>query len=155
MREELQVGNKGTKCCSCGNRVEYITKCCPHCGSDVVKLYDIATNTLSDSEIQRAKEIPPIAIETFDEVHRPVGYCSGKIQPVEYIDANNLGYYEGNIVKYITRWEKKGTPVKDLEKAAWYLNHLIKLAKDRYDARTNGSGVEGNSSFSEQVKRTT
>lgn len=30
----------------------------------------------------------------------------------------------GNIVKYISRWKKKNG-LQDLEKARWYLNHLI------------------------------
>lgn len=30
----------------------------------------------------------------------------------------------GNVIKYICRWNKKGG-LDDLEKAAWYLRHLI------------------------------
>jgi len=30
-------------------------------------------------------------------------YASMKIQPVEFIAANNLGFLEGNIVKYVCR----------------------------------------------------
>ncbi len=26
------------------------------------------------------------------------------IQPVEYIQVNNSGYMEGNVIKYISRW---------------------------------------------------
>ena len=38
------------------------------------------------------------------------------IQPWDYIAANGLGYFEGNIVKYVTRWRDKGG-VDDLRKA--------------------------------------
>tara|TARA_B110001450_G_C17456590_1_gene414333 strand:+ start:315 stop:527 length:213 start_codon:yes stop_codon:yes gene_type:complete len=46
------------------------------------------------------------------------------IQPIEYILANNLGYVEGNIVKYVSRWRNKGK-IEDLRKAKHYLQILI------------------------------
>ena len=48
------------------------------------------------------------------------------IQPVEYIYANNIGYFEGNVIKYVTRWKEKGG-IKDLEKAKHYIDLLIEL----------------------------
>jgi hypothetical protein len=56
-------------------------------------------------------------------------YEDRAIQPIEYINANNLGYHEGNIVKYITRYQYKNG-IEDLEKALWYLNDLIKHKKE-------------------------
>lgn len=50
-------------------------------------------------------------------------YRKLKIQPIEYIMANQLGYCEGNVVKYITRWEDKGG-VQDLDKAIQYINFI-------------------------------
>ena len=55
-------------------------------------------------------------------------YKNLKIQPVEYIHANQLPYIEGNIVKYITRWRDKNG-VKDLEKIKHYIDLLIELEK--------------------------
>ena len=53
-------------------------------------------------------------------------YEKQTIQPIEYIEANKLGFHEGNIVKYITRYkDKNGT--EDLKKALWYLERLIEL----------------------------
>ena len=51
-------------------------------------------------------------------------YKSLKIQPVEYIHANNIGYFEGNVIKYVTRWRSKGG-IADLEKAKHYIDLLI------------------------------
>lgn len=51
-------------------------------------------------------------------------YVKLKIQPIEYITANNLGYCEGNILKYITRYKTKGG-IEDLKKALHYLKILI------------------------------
>jgi hypothetical protein len=54
-------------------------------------------------------------------------YMDKSIQPWDYIVANNLGYLEGNIVKYISRWKDKGG-VDDLRKAQHYLAKLIEVA---------------------------
>lgn len=48
------------------------------------------------------------------------------IQPVEYIYMNGIGYMEGNVIKYITRWKEKGG-VNDLRKAKHYIELLIEL----------------------------
>ena len=53
-------------------------------------------------------------------------YKDCKIQPVQYIHANGLGFCEGSVVKYITRWKSKGG-VKDLEKAKHFIDLLIEL----------------------------
>ncbi|AUR83248.1 protein of unknown function DUF3310 [Vibrio phage 1.032.O._10N.261.54.F5] len=51
-------------------------------------------------------------------------YKSLKIQPIEYIDANNMPYLEGNVVKHVTRHASKNG-VQDIDKAIHYLE-LIK-----------------------------
>ena len=43
-------------------------------------------------------------------------YKDCTIQPIDYIVDNNLGWCEGNIVKYVTRHNKKGEGQKDIEK---------------------------------------
>jgi hypothetical protein len=53
-------------------------------------------------------------------------YKKLKIQPVEYIHANEIGYMEGNVIKYVSRWKEKNG-IKDLEKAKHYLELLIEL----------------------------
>jgi hypothetical protein len=55
-------------------------------------------------------------------------YKNLKIQPVEYIHANNLPFIEGNIIKYTTRWRDKGG-IKDLEKAKHFIELLIELER--------------------------
>ena len=51
-------------------------------------------------------------------------YAIKAIQPWDFIIANNIGYLEGNIIKYISRWKDKGG-VEDLKKAQHYLQKLI------------------------------
>lgn len=47
-----------------------------------------------------------------------------KIQPVEFILANNIPFCEGNVIKYICRWKLKNGR-QDLEKAKHYIQMLI------------------------------
>jgi hypothetical protein len=61
-------------------------------------------------------------------------YKDMPIQPVEYIHANAMGYFEGNVIKYISRWRKKNG-LADLEKAKHYIDLLIELEGKR-DATT-------------------
>lgn len=53
-------------------------------------------------------------------------YKSKAIQPWDYIASNNMGYLEGNVVKYVSRWKEKGG-VEDLKKAQHYLAKLIEV----------------------------
>jgi hypothetical protein len=49
------------------------------------------------------------------------------IQPVEYIHANKLDYFEGNVIKYITRHRTKGQGKKDIEKVIHYAQLILAL----------------------------
>lgn len=51
-------------------------------------------------------------------------YRKMAIQPIEYILANDLGFVEGAVVKYVSRWKEKGG-IEDLEKARHLLAMLI------------------------------
>lgn len=57
-------------------------------------------------------------------------YKSMKIQPVEYIHANGIGYFEGNVIKYVSRWREKGG-VADLEKAKHFIDLLLELERKK------------------------
>ena len=57
-------------------------------------------------------------------------YTKLKIQPVEYVHANNLGYFEGSVIKYVTRWRDKGG-LEDLRKAKHFIDILIELEEKK------------------------
>ena len=57
-------------------------------------------------------------------------YKNYKIQPIEFIIKNNIGFVEGNIIKYVLRFKEKGGAV-DLEKAKHYIELLIDSTKSR------------------------
>ena len=51
-------------------------------------------------------------------------YAVMKIQPIEFILANQLGFCEGNVIKYLCRYKRKNG-LEDLKKARQYLDFLI------------------------------
>lgn len=53
-------------------------------------------------------------------------YKDLKIQPVEYIHKNNIGFCEGAAIKYLTRWKSKGG-INDLKKARHFIDMLIEM----------------------------
>ena len=57
-------------------------------------------------------------------------YLKYKIQPVDFIIKNNIGFVEGNIIKYILRFKEKGG-VQDLLKAKHYIELLIESSKSK------------------------
>lgn len=62
-------------------------------------------------------------------LHTQVGgshYKDMKIQPVEFIHANGIGYFEGCAIKYLSRWRKKNG-IEDLKKAQHFIQLLIDL----------------------------
>lgn len=61
-------------------------------------------------------------------VTHPPHYNKGQIEVWDYTTDQGMGFLEGNIVKYVSRWRHKDG-VTDLEKARDYLNKLIDVAK--------------------------
>lgn len=51
-------------------------------------------------------------------------YYNYAIEPVEYIHKNKLDFFQGNVVKYITRFREKNG-LEDLRKAKTYIDLLI------------------------------
>lgn len=52
-------------------------------------------------------------------------YKDMPVQPSEYIYRNGLNWYVGNVIKYVSRYDKKGQDVADLHKAIHYIELLI------------------------------
>lgn len=65
-------------------------------------------------------------------------YLELAIQPVEYMHANDIGYFEGNAIKYLSRWKSKGG-LQDLEKAVHFIELLIELEAKKCQKRRHGS----------------
>lgn len=76
-------------------------------------------------------------METKDKmVHHPSHYQSETgLEVIDVLEAFTIdltgieAFDTGNIIKYMCRWKKKNG-VQDLEKAKWYLDHLINHIKN-------------------------
>jgi hypothetical protein len=82
--------------------------------------------TLEMTPEEEAKLERMIATSALDKQVGGSHYKDKGIQPIIYIHANNLGFCEGNVVKYVTRWRDKNG-IADLKKAIHYLELLIEL----------------------------
>lgn len=89
-----------------------------------MKVIAVSTsNTPLSPKIRKLKE-------AFDMVNHPPHYKAGGIETIDFIEAKNLGYNLGNVVKYVSRADLKGNKLEDLQKAKWYLDRAIsKLEK--------------------------
>ena len=54
-------------------------------------------------------------------------YKKLQIQPIEYIYANELDFFEGSIVKYVTRHSTKGEGARDIKKLIHYGKMILEL----------------------------
>jgi hypothetical protein len=60
-----------------------------------------------------------------DNVDHPPHYTFGKIEVIDAIEDWQLGFHEGNVVKYVARAKHKGNELECLQKARWYLDRAI------------------------------
>lgn len=83
----------------------------------------------ADDALTYAQEQPE-HIEKYEAVNHPAYYKTGGIEAIEVIEAWDLDFCLGNVVKYIARaGHKTADSLQDLKKAAWYLEREIKRMK--------------------------
>lgn len=66
-----------------------------------------------------------------DLVNKPPHYTDGGVDTLKFIEAKDLNFRLGNVVKYVSRCGKKMgvNPIEDLEKARFYLDREIAARK--------------------------
>ena len=67
-----------------------------------------------------------------DAVNSPSHYTQGKVEAIDVIEDaikdapnNQVGFLQGQVLKYLLRLWHKSNSKQDAEKARWYLNRLI------------------------------
>lgn len=73
-----------------------------------------------------------------DPVEKPKHYNAGKIEVLDFIEDQGLGYHLGNVIKYICRSAHKGEQLQDLKKAIQYLRRYIWLLERAAGITTSG-----------------
>ena len=59
-------------------------------------------------------------------------YYRKNIEVTDFILEYDMGFAEGNVVKYVTRYKDKNG-VEELKKARWYLNKIIEIEEKNED----------------------
>lgn len=91
--------------------------------------------------LQMVESVKTLVVEKQEEndnVKHPAHYTFGKIEVIDYIRDKLVGdkftgYCLGNVLKYVSRYDKKGSPVEDLEKAYVYLGWAIESVKEEME----------------------
>lgn len=91
--------------------------------------FELAYAASSGKSIKDLMDTPDPKMPKFQPKHDPVNhpshYTQGGIETIDFIEAKQLSYNLGNVIKYVTRADHKGARLQDLEKARWYLNREI------------------------------
>lgn len=90
---------------------------------DYVQIQSEPTDTPDAADLP-PRYVPPTRAEP-DLVNHPPHYKRGGIEVIDVIEAYELGFRLGNVVKYILRSDAKGATLQDLKKARWYLDREI------------------------------
>jgi hypothetical protein len=94
------------------------------------KLASVSTSKKSVFGHQKPSTLAPnavmsTAIHGNDKINHPSHYKVGGIETIDFIEAKDLGYHLGNVVKYISRADHKDNKLENLKKAQWYLNRAV------------------------------
>lgn len=68
--------------------------------------------------------------EPTHEISKAAQYNTGRFEVIEVTDDWGMGHYRSTIVTYVARAPHKGTCLKDLRKAKYYLDRLIQLTEE-------------------------
>ena len=74
---------------------------------------------------RRGRPAKQLSSSSHDPVNHPAHYTAGGIETIDFIEAKQLNYHLGNVVKYVSRAGKKNELLEDLKKARWYLEREI------------------------------
>jgi len=105
----------------------------------------------------KTQEVPVDEIERYKRGANAVQvggkhYKQLPIEPWDYIAANGLGFFEGNIIKYITRAAKTKNR-DDLLKAQHYLSKLIEISPVQEEERKSPRTSHDDFSLSGDINR--
>jgi len=103
--------------------IDTVTQITPERMKELVHQHTRPKQRMQSAEIKKALDI--VSTHHTDMVNHPPHYKAGGIETIDFIEAKELGYHLGNVVKYITRADHKGNKLEDLKKAQWYLSRAI------------------------------
>jgi len=99
----------------------------------IVEMLEAKTRDMSNEMARVAWEAEEKAREEYEQmredhdfVHNPPHYTYSEIEPIDVVEAWQVGFHLGNVLKYVARAAWKKDMLQDLRKARWYLDRKIK-----------------------------
>lgn len=84
------------------------------------------SNRGNPTDWQVEKAVEAVTKSKGDPVTLPSHYTRFKIEPIFFIMENELSFWQGNVIKYVCRWDGKDG-LQDLKKTRRYLDMKIKM----------------------------
>jgi len=99
----------------------------------LISKFDDDDEAYFEAEPLELDDVDPCAIEIVQApelVSHPGHYNHGSYETIDVIEDWSLGFHCGNAIKYISRHKHKGTKVRDIEKAIWYLERYLETLEE-------------------------
>ena len=105
-----------------GNLVQYDGEKC--------KIIKIANDGIAVTVYSEKRECEVVLDSRYDciLISQQDTHYKKEVQPIDLIDAFNLDFNAGNVIKYVARAKHKGNELEDLRKAKYYLDRLYEKA---------------------------
>ena len=106
---------------------------CQRCGCKAIaKTADGKEWTCEQGHFWRVDALPPHPLRDKPDAINPPHYTAGKVECIDAIAAavNGLSGMQGvcvaHVIRYLWRLHRKGEPLENARKAAWYMERLVK-----------------------------
>jgi hypothetical protein len=97
--------------------------------NDIAKLFKISVQSVYQRKAKLKSAAPKsrsiLTKLSPDLVNSPTHYTKGGIETIDFIEAKELDYHLGNVIKYISRANLKGNKLENLKKAKWYMDRAV------------------------------
>lgn len=126
--------------CVVGSQEHKAEEDCPTCVRWIhIKQAEKLITMLPEETKQEPEQRQPESDRRFNEITKAEHYnsspatCKNCGHQIECIDVvRHMDFAGGNIVKYLWRFDKKGVPIKDLQKCAYYIQTMIENAIKKF-----------------------
>jgi hypothetical protein len=93
-------------------------------GTELEGIPEVIIDRMLECRVERGNKADKEPQSPFEQQVGGNHYKDYKIQPIEFIIANNIGFIEGNVIKYVCRHKDKNGK-EDILKAIHYLRLLL------------------------------
>ena len=90
---------------------------------------------------RKRSTVKPSRVDANAIQHGGNHYKDMRIEPWDYISANEIGFLDGNAIRYLSRWKSKNG-IEDLKKAAHFVQKLIEVEEAKIAYAKFLGGVE-------------